>query len=330
MEQLLENNTKNQTHDVSEGDLAPPPARLLSAFVDYLLNLSVFLLLQGSAFPEPYYALAIFSLGLLYYGFGNSSLFSGQTLGKRFFGIRTVSIRGDKLYLSPWESITRYFISYGLIVFLAEAPFICYRISALSAPAMLLDLPLLFAFYWCFQNLLLLIAARDHRAAHDWIAQSCVLRSPSPPSLSRKNAVYHETANAPKAIRLALLGGAIISLIFWLPGVIYPEPEKSLLAEQYVLAHDYGIRLISAERTTDAIVVDFLTPSLSRDFLNQAAGAVFSVATASKTTPLQEHKKLIMRFILEHSARSGENLGSPNTRSSIVEAEGGQLKFLED
>lgn len=109
---------------------SPIYSRLLSRFAAYLIDillLGVFgmilgLLLRSSFAKMGYQGLLVgFSISIAYFGFGNSKVFKGQTVGKKTLNLRVVN--SDYSTLSVWKSLLRssvytipyFFLNYRII-----------------------------------------------------------------------------------------------------------------------------------------------------------------------------------------------------------------------
>ena len=116
----------------------PIYSKLLSRFAAYLIDiilLGVFgmilgLLLRSSFAKMGYQGLLIgFSITLAYFGFGNSKIFKGQTVGKKIVSLRVVN--SDYSTLSVWKSILRssiYTIPYFFILYKKKIHYIIHRV----------------------------------------------------------------------------------------------------------------------------------------------------------------------------------------------------------
>ena len=254
--QPLPNTSKDQTfQEVTPTlfEVAPPQARYVAAFVDYLvISASFIALLQ---FAGDYGFLLTFALGLVYLGVGNSHITAGRTLGKRVFGLRVVH-GSQAAFLTLPHSILRYLCSFGLVILLSEIPPLIYRSLAVEGAAHILELPMLGAILYSLYTISRILVSRHHQAPHDILSNSLVLRTAAPLNVSENSSRTYRwklrpsfSSTMPQVMRASINTAALLlGAILWYLGIAHPAPIAVVKTQQYVLEHTFPIRLIAIEQ----------------------------------------------------------------------------------
>jgi len=222
-------------------------SRVFALFIDSILLGIVGLVLGAFLFDffvqlGPWGRLLGFAVALLYFGFLNSGLGGGQTLGKKWLKLKVVNLDGS--HLSLGKSAVRFTIL-GIPYFL----------NGISLPAGKWEIPLmivlvLLIFGLGFGILYLYLANRRTRQSlHDIICGTCVVKSASQGALAQKVWKGH-------------FAWLVILLLLLTSGVFF---AKSQLEEHF----DYeGMLALQAELNA----LEFVNNSGVRDQWNSVNG----------------------------------------------------------
>lgn len=221
------------------------PARILAALIDY------FFIVSTASFFDRIYPLedlsfiTFLTLAAFYYTIANSVFFNGQTLGKKFFGLRTVSIaKSSSRYISLSQSFLRFLLLLGLVVALKEAPPIFYRHFLVESSRSLLDLPILFSFVLFFGNISTLLFHTHQRALHDIIGKSAVIRNPNNEPIENLNLEKLKSSHHHPIVGFSV--GSILACIFWSLSILQPPQLQAVSEKQYAIEASLSIKILHA------------------------------------------------------------------------------------
>ncbi len=225
------------------------PPRLLAMLIDYLVIAAATLLVgKVSAYSDAAYLITFFVMAL-YFSSGNSSILEGQTLGKRTFGLRVISCKENKLYLSFREGFYRFLITYGLIILCAETPTILYRNNAIVASPKLLELHMLFVMFLLFANAASVLFRADRRALHDALCGSMVVRGSGDFNFNTEGGSVRRSTLLPAVV------GFILALLLWLPSVTHNAPVTAVQRARYLLENRTPLRLVGASSHGESLSI---------------------------------------------------------------------------
>jgi uncharacterized RDD family membrane protein YckC len=188
----------------------------------------------------------------------------GQTIGKRAFGLRVMTMQGETVLLSVTRAFFRYFFYLGCIVLMTEIPPILYRHAAYGAQPELLDAHMLIVLSYFCANFISLLLSRNHRALHDVLTGTVVLRASLVPSraeldhfLAAPQLVYPMPAFMRRCpFHVAL--GVIIGSLIWSFGSTSSPELRQLSSVRYQLEHDMPIRIVSASTDPNELQIQAL------------------------------------------------------------------------
>jgi uncharacterized RDD family membrane protein YckC len=256
--------------------------RTLAALIDYvLLQAIMFACTRNAPDSDLVYYLAL-GMGALYLTAGNSCVMNGQTLGKKVFGLRVLSVPFDREtpYLSLSRSFYRYLGLYGGIVLLKEVPSLIFRANGAVASIYLLDSYMLPALIYPIALFVSILIHPWQRGLHDGLASSIVVRSSLEPPRGFSDLTY--ALGKQKSLIVAAIG-IILGSIFWALSVVHPPQIRSIYEQRFALEKMLPIRLyrvdLDAEgphlhvisiTTTDTKLLakelaEYLAPKLSQD-----------------------------------------------------------------
>ncbi|MCC6221058.1 MAG: RDD family protein [Deltaproteobacteria bacterium] len=235
-------------------ELAGAAPRLLAAIVDYLV-LSAFLSLisRVANIFDWGFVLTLLITGL-YFTLGHSRLVSGQTLGKRCFGLRVVNANTDSreaIFLSAGQALIRFFLTYGALILVAEVPPIAFRKLEIVAPPALLELHVLVVLSYLFSNIACALFSKTHQGIHDELVDSLVLRTKSETTDENireftKSLLNNDCLRQTSLNRLlAILGGCFVAILLWLAGTILPADLRSFYSRRYEFENNFPIRTMN-------------------------------------------------------------------------------------
>lgn len=241
---------------------APIPARVLALLLDMLLVHAIFLS-TASLLAYDFAFLVPFLFSCIYFPLGNSGVGRGRTFGKRVFGLQTVvgGSNANKLFLSLPESFFRYLLSLGFIVIVVEVSDKLYRATALEAPRAILDLPILLIITVLTANIICFFAHPHHRALHDILIKSTVIRTPSPLTLEELRKQLRSLFSAPsevlekRALKAAIFG-SILSALVWGFMVSLPSTTEPFQRVRYLIEHELSIRILSLYVEGDTVFIE--------------------------------------------------------------------------
>lgn len=246
---------------------APLSSRAIAAFLDYLVILTPIMLLSGSDYlnHDSRFLLPLI-FGLFYFGLANSRFFSGQTLGKKAFGIRVISLKPEDNALFPYPglraSLLRYIVLYGLMTVGAEAFENVYRYLDLAAAPILLNLHMLPLMILGCANLMIAVCDPFHFALHDRAARTMVLR---PTSESDFRYIEDEQEHFrpliakgwPKA-RLGLISGVILGSVLWFAGIPAAGQVTQLESLRFRIEKRWPVRFSSIQTDGNQLLVSLI------------------------------------------------------------------------
>lgn len=233
---------------------APHTSRLLAAFVDYLL-LSILIPFVAYKFGDDLSRfLCTIALAALYYGVGNSEVMSGQTLGKRVFGLRVLdnnTLKAPELS----KSITRFALSFGLIMTLAELPSIVYRKFAVLSSAHLIEAHLGFALFYTLLCLFFFIAQKTRRSFHDVLTKTSVIRASKNTSSEALKKLIDKVSNDKKRRLASTLVAFVLALILYQGGFSNDPEINNIKAAKYYIEAKLPIRIALADKKDDVLLI---------------------------------------------------------------------------
>ncbi|MCB0358807.1 MAG: RDD family protein [Bdellovibrionales bacterium] len=259
------------------------PARFLAALIDYFV-VSAFLLLGSKllVYNDAMF-LGTLLIGGLYFTLGASRLFDGQTLGKRLFGIRVVSARGERLQLLPLSpAFLRYLLLFGFPILAAEIPPYFYRLFQISAAPAVLELHMLVVMLYTAVNGALLIVDPLHRGIHDRVAGTCVVRNFDP--LDEVPFELPRTSLSDRFTVLTIVGALAAGFGLWLPAAVH-SPSAALIARnQYVIEGQLPVQIARVAEERDALRLDLIVTTTTSDAdpksdENEVPASISSLAT---------------------------------------------------
>lgn len=223
-------------------------SRMLAGFIDYLVLMSLSILTTRFFFNPDLLFIPNFVLSGLYLGLGASSASSGQTLGKKAFRLRVVTVRTGRPspYLNPFEGFLRYFALIGVLIVLTDIPPLLYRRIGFVADPTVLEFHMWFALSYTITSLALVLLSPSHRGLHDLAVQSIVVRANSdldPGGGSRALNSCAAAAGSRTALLLAPLAGIVFGTLMWLQGVVTEPQVAELVSHRFELERRYPIRV---------------------------------------------------------------------------------------
>ncbi len=226
------------------------PARVIAAIIDYIVVSGLFIAVS-TLFPESLPSgIAVFAVGALYFSLAHSFVGKGQTIGKALLGLRVYPVSGVG-HLTFSAAFLRYFLLFGILIVISEAPPALYRERMVVAPSWQLELHMLVAFAWFFANTARVLADSLHRGFHDLGAASCVFR----PEIDGGQQIPHR----PKGLTTkVVLAAALLSALPWWLGLGRPPAVEEILMKRYPLEKTLNIRLLNAQATPDEILIEAL------------------------------------------------------------------------
>lgn len=237
-------------------------SRALAVFVDYIVLMAVCLGMHSFLGFSDSIWVAAFFLGLIYFSIGNSFITSGQTIGKKAFGLRVVSTSSleQVRYIHLKESFIRYLSSYGLLILLAELPPIVFRYFAVAAPVYQLEFPMLIAVSYFLANVGYLLFHPIQSSIHDSVSRSMVLRiedvsrvpSDAEFRLQQGNTSFFSFQKP----RYGVIIGILLASVLWALSLSYSDKESLILSKRFTLEHALDIRLLEVSETTSGLSFD--------------------------------------------------------------------------
>ncbi len=224
--------------------------RALAALIDYVL-LQAIMFACTQRFPDSdlayYFALM---LGAIYLVAGNSCVMRGQTLGKKVFGLRVLSLpfEDESPYLSLSRSFYRYLGLYGGMVLLKEVPSLLFRAYGVVAPIYLLDSYMLPALMYPIALFLSVLIHPWQRGLHDGLASSIVVRSSIEPPAGFQD--EHYGLGLKKSLIIGAIAG-ILGSIFWTLSVVHPPQIRALYEHRFALEQQFPVRMYRADLEAD-------------------------------------------------------------------------------
>lgn len=256
------------------------PARLLAAFIDWLVTYAVFLALAKlELLPYDYGFLSTLFFGLIYFGISNSSLVGGQTLGKVAFGLEVIKYNSQSQprFLSLGESVLRYLFTWGFYISLLEITPIYYRHNSTVTDYWQLQLPMLLANMLLLANLGSLFVHPQHRALHDIITGSIVVRK------SKEPFCFPNIPLRSRAI-IGPLAGACLAAFFWFVDLGITPELKLFREKQYYLESRYSLRFFNPSSSPDSLRLDAISLESYNDETLQAIELTQKLAEALTNT----------------------------------------------
>lgn len=251
---------------------APLPARLLAALIDYLvLNALLF----GSAHLFDYsdwqFVIPLIC-GALYLGVGNSEVTRGQTLGKKAFGLRVISLSEKKndfekqhsAYLSLSRSVTRYLLSFGALILLAEVPPLIYRIQAVEQAVWIMELHMLCAMAVFTTLIALAVAHPLHRSFHDLFTHSLVVRG-TPQSGQRILLPSHSQRVSSLRIALPLVLALLLAFGLWRIAALHSPASAAIMKYRYAIEARFPFRLLSVTESAESMEIQGLVLNTDKE-----------------------------------------------------------------
>ncbi len=226
----------------------------------------------------------------------------GQTVGKRVFGLRTVSAEPsvDISYLSIPRSLLRYLALYGLVIVLAEIPPIAFRNFEATGSAARLELHMLLLLAYTCTNALLVAASRGHRGLHDRFACSRVVRV-------AEESQHSPAYGLPNSARLYLLcgsAGCIFAVLFWTMGTARPELLRPIFEYRYRIEHRANVRISNVTSDGERAIVEAVCPDKTRSNLPAAAQQLAAELAALDYRSAAVHLQLVALDISDRDAKS--------------------------
>jgi len=256
-------------------ELAGLPSRVLAAILDYLF-VSILFVLLSRVLPNPDYAFLPGLLsGLFYFSIVHSALGRGQSLGKKLFGLRVVTRRADRMFLTQFEAALRYFAFVGAIILVREVPPVYFRAHGIVAEPEVLDLPMLFAMMYFCADVFCLIFDSRHRSLHDRVVDSIVIRGDAedPALVGRLLAAVDQHASTSffRGPSFSILCGALIGGFLWSLGMGSDPELAAVTARRYKLEQRLPIRVVSLSIGEDRLDLEGLALSSSASELPKLA-----------------------------------------------------------
>ncbi|MDD2943389.1 MAG: RDD family protein [bacterium] len=264
---------------------APLSTRAIAAFLDYLVILTPVMLLSGTNYLN-YDSRFLLPLifGAFYFGLANSRFFNGQTLGKKAFGIRVISLKPEDNALFPYPglraSLLRYIVLYGLMTVGAEAFENVYRYLDIAAPPILLNLHMLPLMILGCANLLTAICDPFHFSLHDRAARTMVVRPTSETDFryiedEQEHFRTLVSKGWPKA-RLGLISGFILGAVLWFAGIPAAGQVTQLESLRFRIERRWPVRFSSIQSDGEQMLVSLipLDPTTDSPSDNQLVEAI--------------------------------------------------------
>lgn len=232
---------------------APLAPRLLAALVDYLV-VTALLLASSQLVPYSDWQFLIpLVCGAFYLGIGNSEATSGQTLGKRVFGLQTLRITsGEKEseiqlgFLPVFRSVFRYFLSFGILILVSELPPLLYRAYEFHASSHLLELHMIMVLAYFFADIFYALVHPTHRSLHDIFSGSIVTRG----AFSEYQTLRTSTLFAPNSLTKTsgiIILSILLSSGLWLMGGVHNPTVATIGEQRYVLENRFPIRILAID-----------------------------------------------------------------------------------
>jgi uncharacterized RDD family membrane protein YckC len=277
--------------EVDSISVASFSSRILAALIDYfvvwtvssILRVPVINLLSSSLEPSTLYDFQfIFTLvvGGLYLGLGNSFLTTGQTLGKKIFGLRVIDLNKKKqaIFLSIYKSFFRYFCTFGVIILAAEIPSMYFRNNSIVLPLHLLEFHMLIALTYTMLNASWFVFNIHHRAMHDVLSSSMVIRSYH--RILDKSVLEEDIKiflNQSQALPLAVnynlnsllktIVGILTGTALWYAGIIHSDPMRLITEHKYIIEQGHSIRVISIQVNNMSLTLKaFVLEETNKDY----------------------------------------------------------------
>ena len=260
---MSQENTYSKEPDLA---LAPHAPRALAAFIDYLALWIVALVLSQGGLPTDLHIWISTLCATIYYGLGNSSLASGQTIGKKLMGLQVLSTKEHPHYTPKLsQSISRYILAFGLVALASELPRIYFRSVGLVASSWILDFHMLLVLCYCAANFSAILWDKRHRALHDYFCGTIVVYLRG----GEKQSETSETSKLRSSPFIAASAtGLLLSLVLWLPGVLYSKNSEEVMRHRYRIEKDLGLRLLSVREAGKVTSLDFLVEKTTQSEFN--------------------------------------------------------------
>ena len=246
-------------------------SRTLAVFVDYVVLMAICLALHSYLGSSDSIWIAAFLIGLFYFTIGNSFVTSGQTIGKKAFGLRVVSTNSleQVRYLYLKESFLRYLTSYGALILLAELPPLAFRHFSVTAPVYQLESAMLLAFCYFLANIGHALFHPIQSSVHDLIARSMVLRIEDV-STAPEDAEYclksgNTSFYAFQKPRYGVILGILLASVLWALSLSYTDKESLILSNRYSIENALKVRLVDVSETASGISFDVHIETVGKD-----------------------------------------------------------------
>ncbi len=244
-------------------EIASVPSRALAALVDYIVLTAGFVLAVRLV-PHPDYSFtASFLTSLVYFAIVHSDLTQGQSLGKRAFGLRVVRVDGSgPLYLTPAGAALRYCHFLGWVLLATEIPPLYYRSIGLVASPAALDAHMLFVMSYFFTNIAMLAATPAHRALHDYLSGSLVVRGDGIPDAASIRELLDlagdRSDGARQRLRMAVAGAVAVAGGLWFFGLTSDARISTIASRRFEIEHRFPVRLVSLSFVSDGLKLEML------------------------------------------------------------------------
>lgn len=244
-------------------EIASLPSRLLAAALDYIVTIAIFVLVNHLN-PNPDFSfLFSFLSGMFYFAIVHSRLARGQSLGKKAFGLRVLRTDGPR-FLSPAQAAIRYVYYLGFVILLAELPPLLLRANSVSASPMLLEAHMLLVMCYFFCNVWTWITTDTHRALHDFLAHTIVLRGELVPDENQLADLIRRTRNSPPLLKflarplVVCLGSFTFAALLWSMGFSSSTELQSIGVHRYEIEHNFPVRILSLSRHEHSVTMEAL------------------------------------------------------------------------
>lgn len=255
-------NSPGISSSISPAGLA---SRALALGADYVVTVLLLILSSAATGASvPPFALS-FITGSLYFTLCHSRLGQGQSFGKKLLGLRVIRERNGALFLSPLSAFGRYCGFLGGLLLVAEIPPLVFRAQEVVAPVWMLQLHMLVALVWIMFSGGLAVVDHGHRALHDRLTGSLVVRARRLPALDARETLRQALVSTPpraKTFRLVLAGQSIfVAVLMWVWGIVLPVPLERAMRYQYRFEHAFpGLQVAVAQYDSSGkrLAVDLL------------------------------------------------------------------------
>jgi len=215
---------------------------MLALFIDYVFLSALIFFTEKAIGSSDYLFFITFLITGFYFTFCNSELCTGQTLGKKVLGLKTLNSSGKAL-LDPTKSALRFFFSFGIIILLSEIPNLFYREQGVVASPFLLEFHMLLVMLLCSLSLCFSALTGSHRSIHDIICKTIVLRNFEITSIDEELNLQFESS---KKNKIWLSAFAFFAAFFlWSLGVVQPKAVSNVNMRKYKIEKELDTRLLS-------------------------------------------------------------------------------------